>query len=112
VLKNLGIFNRKRGGDDYHNRNRNGEGGAGGRHCIGIHHCPYTGAGMSTEIYLHISATPYLGEDKIHIMTAAKNYAHTLEVIQKIVDADDSGKYELVVMPSAMLREEFNQKKG
>jgi len=62
---------------------------------------------MSTKIYLHISATPYLGEDKIHIMTAPKNYAHTLEVIQKIVDADDSGNYELVMMPSVTMREEL-----
>jgi len=62
---------------------------------------------MSTEIYLHLSAQPIIGDDKIHITTAPKNYAHMLEVIQKIVDADDSGKYELVVMPSAMLREEF-----
>ena len=48
------------------------------------------------KIHLHLSASMYIPEGQIHIMTAAKDYKDVAEVVARIVK-DDSQKYELVV---------------
>jgi hypothetical protein len=52
------------------------------------------------KIHLHLSASMYVPEGQIHIMTAAKDYKDVAEVVAKIVE-DDSQKYELVVYSEA-----------
>ena len=59
------------------------------------------------KIHLHLSASVYVPEGQIHIMTSAKNHKDVVEVVAKIVE-DDSQKYELVVYNKAKRGEDEN----
>ena len=57
-----------------------------------------------TKIYLHLSASMYIPEDQIHIMTSIRDHVPLTEIVAKIVKGEPE-KYELMVFPAEKARQ-------